>query len=81
MLLQQKKKNIDSLKNARQKLAFFEKNADHKNKPAAVAVAGAGTARLPKGEPVFAVVVAGEPNDGVPPPKLKFPNDEFGFIA
>lgn len=46
-----------------------------------MAVVAAGPLRLPKGEPVLAVVVAGEPNDGAPPPKLKLPNDEFGFIA
>lgn len=27
------------------------------------------------------VVAAGEPNDGAPAPKLKLPNDEFGFIV
>lgn len=59
----------------------MRKRAVYSNKPAAVAVVAAGPPRLPKGEPVFAVVVAGGPNDGAAPPKLKLPNDEFGFIA
>lgn len=49
------------------------------NKPAVV---GTAPPRPPNDKPALAVVVAGVPNDGgAALPKLKPPNDEFGFIV